>query len=81
MNFETIFDVTKEHLARLGQKEAVDFFRQLLWAEARRVGIETSKINVSSDINTPDGGIDATVDEVQITAGSGIIKLGKTRFC
>ena len=80
MNFETIFDVTKEHLARLGQKEAVDFFRQLLWAEARRVGIETSKINVSSDINTPDGGIDATVDEVQITAGSGIIKLGKTSY-
>ena len=80
MNFETIFDVKKEHLARLGQEDAVDFFRQLLWAEARRIGIEISKINVPSDINTPDGGVDATVDETQTTTGSGIIKFGKTSY-
>ena len=80
MNFETIFDVKKEHLARLGQEDAVDFFRQLLWAEARRIGIEISKINVPSNINTPDGGVDATVDEAQITTGSGIIKFGKTSY-
>ena len=80
MNHETIFDVKKGYLARLGQKEAVDFFRQLLWAEARRIGIEITKINVSSDINTPDGGVDATVDEIQIPTGSGIIKFGKTSY-
>ena len=80
MNSDTIFTVTNDDLDRLDERTAVDFFRRLLWAEARRIGIEISKINVSDDINTPDDGIDATVDEVQITAESGIIKPGKTSY-
>ncbi len=80
MNDQTIFTVKNEHLDRLDERTAVDFFQQLLWAEARRIGIETSKINVSSDINTPDGGVDATVNEAQITTGAGIIKPGKTSY-
>ena len=80
MNFETIFDVKKEHLARLGQEDAVDFFRRLLWAEARRIGIEISKISVSIQTTVPDGGVDATVDEAQIATGCGIIKFGKTSY-
>ena len=80
MNEQTIFTVNNEDLGRLDERTAVDFFQRLLWAEARRIGIEVSKINVSSDINTPDGGIDATVDEIQIPTGSGIIKFGKTSY-
>ena len=80
MNHETISTVKNEDLARLDQKEAVDFFRKLLWAEARRLGIEISKINVSSEINAPDGRVDATVDEAQIATGCGIIKPGKTCY-
>ena len=80
MNERTIFTVNNEDLGRLDERTAVDFFQRLLWAEARRMGIEVSKINVSTRVNVPDGGVDATVDEVQIATGSGIIKHGKTSY-
>ena len=66
MNEQTIFTVTNDDLGRLDERTAVDFFQRLLWAEARRIGIEISKINVSTRVNVPDGGVDATVDEAQI---------------
>ena len=80
MNRETIFTVRNEDLGRLDPTEAVLFFRDLLWAEARRLGIEISKINVSAWVNVPDGGVDATIDDVQIEEGQGIIKQGKTSY-
>ena len=80
MNFDTIFTVKNDDLDRLDPTAATLFFRELLWAEARRIGIEVSKINVSSRVDVPDGGIDATVDDVQISGGSAIIKLGKTGY-
>ena len=80
MNSNTIFTVRNKDLGRLDEHTAVDFFQRLLWAEARRIGIEISKINVSSRIHVPDGGVDATVDEVQIATGSGIIKPGRTSY-
>ena len=80
MNEQTIFTVNNEDLGRLDERTAVDFFQRLLWAEARRIGIEVRKINVSSRIHVPDGGVDATVDETQIATGSGIIKPGKTSY-
>ena len=81
MNEQTIFTVNNDDLGRLDEHTAVDFFQRLLWAEARRIGIEISKINVSTRVNVPDGGVDATVDDTQIATGCGIIKFGKTRFC
>ena len=48
MNLETIFTVTNDDLGRLDERTAIDFFQRLLWAEARRMGIEISKIDVSS---------------------------------
>ena len=80
MNSDTIFTVRNDDLGRLDERTAVDFFQRLLWAEARRIGIEISKINVSTRVNVPDGGVDATVDEAQIATGSGIIKPGKTSY-
>ena len=80
MSLENIFTVKNEHLDLLNERTAVDFFQKLLWAEARRIGIEVSKINVSRRISVPDGGVDATVDDVQIAAGNGIIKPGKTSY-
>ena len=80
MSIDTIFTVKNEHLNQLDQNAAVDFFRRLLWAEARRLGIELSNIYVSSWGNGADGGVDATVDDAQITNGSGIIKQGKTCY-
>ena len=80
MNSETIFTVKNEDLSRLDQNTAVEFFRRLLWAEARRLGVEISKINISSRVDVPDGGVDAAVDAVHIETGSGIIKQGKTSY-
>ena len=80
MNRANIFTVTNEDLDRLDPAEAVRFFRELLWAEARRLGIGLSQINVSSRINVPDGGVDATVDADLPAAGSDIIKSGQTCY-
>ena len=80
MNHNTIFTVNNSDLERLDKNTAVDFFQRLLWAEARRMGIENGKISVSLRTDVPDGGIDATVDEVQIATGSGIIKQGRTGY-
>ena len=80
MNSETIFTVRNEDLSLLNQDTSVEFFRNLLWAEARQLDIEISKINVSLRVNVPDGGVDATVDEVQVTTESGIIKPGITSY-
>lgn len=80
MNRETIFTVRNEDFTQLNQNTAVEFFQKLLWAEARRLGIEISKVNVSAWVNVPDGGVDATVDDVQIETGQGIIKQGKTSY-
>lgn len=44
MNFENIFTVRNGDLSRLDEHTAVDFFWRLLWMEARRIGIEISKI-------------------------------------
>ena len=80
MSIDTIFAVKNEHLDQLDQNTAVDFFQKLLWAEARRLGIELSKIYVSSWVNVADGGVDASVDDAQIANGYGIIKQGKTCY-
>ena len=80
MNHNTIFTVKNSDLERLDPHTAVDFFRKLLWAEARRIGVEISKINVSSAIHVADGGIDATVNDAQIDTGLGIIRPGKTSY-
>ena len=80
MNIDTIFTVRNEHLNQLDQSTAVDFFRRLLWAEARSIGVEISKIHVSSWGNVADGGVDATVEDTQIADGYGIIEQGKTCY-
>ncbi len=80
MNRDTIFTVKNEDLSRLNADSAVEFFQKLLWAEARRSGIELSKINISRRVNVRDGGIDANVDETQIESETGIIKSGKTSY-
>ena len=73
-----IFSVTNDDLGRLDQTTATIIFQELLWAEARRIGVEISKINVSRRVNVPDGGIDATIHKVQVGTGLGIIMPGKT---
>ena len=80
MNLDSIFTVKNDRLSLLNEHEAVDFFKKMLWAEARRIGIELGKIHVSSAVHISDGGVDATIDDAQVSTGSGIIKPGKTGY-
>ena len=80
MNFENIFTVSNDDLGRLDSTEAVRFFRELLWAEARRLGIEINKINVSIQTNVPDGGVDGVVVENKTSTTSGLIKTDQTSY-
>ncbi|MGR3318662.1 MAG: hypothetical protein ACUZ8O_09295 [Candidatus Anammoxibacter sp.] len=77
---ETIFTVKNKDIARLSPLEAVNFFRELLWAEATTLGIGKNLINVPSAITVADGGIDAEIQNVQMNGGQGIIKKGLTRY-
>jgi hypothetical protein len=42
---DTIFRVTNDDLLRLSPRGAIEVFRDLLWAEARRLGIPLGYIN------------------------------------
>jgi len=77
---DTIFTVREEDLERLSPREAVDCFRQLLWAEARKIGIPISSIHISCWINVPDGGVDASVGELAFSLESDLVKAGRTSY-
>ncbi len=77
---DTILTVKAEDLARLSPQEAVNFFREMLWAEATALGIGINLINVPGAITVGDGGIDAEVRDVPINGGQGIVKQGLTRY-
>jgi len=58
---DTILTVRAEDFNRIDEeKRAVNFFQELLWAEATRVGIPLSNINISLSTKVPDGGVDAS---------------------
>ncbi|MBI5099779.1 MAG: hypothetical protein HZB30_11135 [Nitrospirae bacterium] len=75
----TIFEIKNEDLQRLRPIEAVNFFRELIWAEARIKKIPISKIHISILTNIPDGGIDAVVEESSLEY-SDLIKSGQTAY-
>jgi len=77
---ETIFTVRNEDLHRLNPEEAVGFFRELLLAEARRIGVPIAKVHISTWINVPDGGVDASIDDVPALPVSDLAKEGITSF-
>lgn len=80
MNRNTILTVKNEHLIILSPEEAVDFFRELLWAEATRIGIPLDKINVSRWIDVPDGGVDASISDSNALMQSSFIKSGHNSY-
>src|SRR6266851_2325204 len=77
----TIFTVTPEQLAALDAARAVALVANLLWAEARRIGLPTTQVRISSRINVPDGGVDASVDSSGISNFSGsFLPEGRSAF-
>lgn len=77
----TIFTVTPEQLAALNAERAVELVADLLWAEARRLGFPTTQVQVSTRINVPDGGVDASIDASGITGlNDSFLPEGRTAF-
>src|SRR5205085_12367753 len=75
-----IFTVSKTDFERLSALEAVEFFRALLWAEARHLKLPTHQVKVSSLINVPDGGIDASLESTDPPPSSGIFLAARTGY-
>ena len=75
-----IFTVSGTDLQRLGSLQAVEFFRALLWAEARRLKIPPNHVHVSSSVNVADGGVDASVNASSLPAESGLIVTSRTCY-
>lgn len=80
MNNTNFFSVENEHLSRLQPQDAVEFFRNLLLAEATRIGLSKNNIDVPSAISVSDGGIDAEVTCDFPSSSQGLIKTGLTRY-
>lgn len=76
----SIFTVTNGDLARLIPEYAVELIRDLLWAEARRIGLPVTRVHISTRTDVPDGGIDATIEENASLIQSDLIKIGHMGF-
>src|SRR5437867_2141147 len=76
----SIFTVRNADLERLTPEGAVELLRDLLWAEAGRVGLPKTSINVSSWVDMPDGGVDATFEGIASAARSAVLKQRRTGF-
>jgi hypothetical protein len=78
-----IFTLKNEDLQKFNPQQAVEIFRDLLWVEARRLGIPVNKVRISSRINVRDGGVDAAVEPdgiPQPVLPDGLIKIGRTAY-
>lgn len=78
----SIFTVNNEVIGLLDSQTAVLFFRDLLWAEARRTGIPVGNVSISLRTSVADGGIDASVrdTESERLKSSGLIMPGLTGY-
>lgn len=55
------FEVNHAILRRLSVDDSVAAFRALLWSRATARGIPITRVSISSDVNTADGGVDASI--------------------
>lgn len=77
-------ELVDEDISSFEPKRAVKFFRDLIWASASNAGIQTDT-HVNLNIYTPDGGIDAEVEdefEMEVTEAdeTDLIPKGRTGY-
>lgn len=77
---DTLLTVRAEDLNALSAFEAVDVFRQLLWAEARASALSISAVDIPLAIDSGDGGVDATVRAVPVRNNSGLLSQGENTY-
>ena len=75
-----MFEVTPDELSHLGPIKSVELARKMIFSDASVSGIPPSKINVPSQINDSDGGIDGEVIDVNEDSKHGLIKKGRTNY-
>lgn len=77
----SVLEPSVDDLARLGADKAVELLRDILQAEAGTLGISPTLVTVPSNINAPDGGVDAdVVGEFDGNAAHKIIFPGHTYY-
>ena len=74
------WDVTKNDLHALLPEQSVELITKIIRSEACISEIEQSKIDISSNIYTPDGGIDGTAKNIDSDSINGIIKKGNNNY-
>lgn len=79
MTETSLFTLPSHYLLNLSSDRAVEFFRQLLWAEAANVGVARNLIDVPQCINVGDGGVDAFIENAK-PAKDELIPHGTTGF-
>ena len=75
-----LIDVSKERLSSMIKKKAVDLVEELVHIDARESGIPLGIISFSSEIDTPDGGIDGRVNGSDKKGKMGTIEKGITCY-
>ncbi len=73
------FELKDQDLKELNAGKVVEFFRRLIWLEAERVGIRSNLIEVPLNIYSPDGGIDAYIENANPNSDE-LIPIGTTGF-
>lgn len=76
----TICSIEPERLTILDSRGAIEVVSALLWAEARRVGLSPTVVNISSWINVADGGVDATVDATAALPSDSFLRSARNSF-
>jgi hypothetical protein len=76
----SLFSLDNGDLQRLIPEFAVQRFRDLLWAECGRLGLPTTRAEISSRVDASDGGVDATITRDGIDPKSDLIQNGLTAF-
>ena len=74
------FEVKPKHMNEMEPEKAVDLIRELICADAGASCIPYDKIDVSSAITSPDGGVDGVVCDAPADSKHGIIKKGYTCY-
>jgi hypothetical protein len=57
---DRLSELDADYLNRLGPLEAHALFRDILWCTARKLGISLDSFRISLNVDTADGGVDAT---------------------
>jgi hypothetical protein len=78
---KSIYDIDPSALGRLNGEEAVRVFRDLLWSQARKRGVPTSKVHITTTaVTTADGGIDAAIDSGVLSQADDLLLEGGTGY-